>query len=128
MRTLLPTDFELWRHVARSVPHDALVFTSLTGPSKPAASEGQSFYPAIARRQLYLAGWANSSLLVERAKLRRRLAVNRAVLAGRLAPEQAPLSRRYRAYFAAVRRTERVPPSFRRVYENDAYALYRIEP
>jgi hypothetical protein len=37
------------------------------------------------------------------------------------------LSRRYGGFFAVVRRTDRAPRSFRRVYANDLFALYRIE-
>jgi hypothetical protein len=124
--TLVPADHDIWQHVADVVPKDGLVFTSLTGPQKT-SDEGYNYYPAVARRQLYVAGWANSRLLVDRGARLRRLAANDSVLAGTRAPDRLPLSTRYTSFFAVTRRDDPVPPSFRKSYANDRYVLYRIE-
>jgi hypothetical protein len=64
---------------------------------------------------------------VRRDELRRRLALNRRVLDGAIDPATLQLSRRYDGYYAVIRRGERVPPRFRRLYANDRLALYRID-
>jgi hypothetical protein len=124
--TLGPPDHDIWQRVAEVVPDDGLVFTSLTGPQKT-SDEGYNYYPAVARRQLYVAGWANSRLLVDSPARLRRLAENESVLAGARTPDRVPISTRYRSFFAVTRRGETAPPSFRRLYANDRYVLYRIE-
>ncbi len=124
--TLYAEDYAVWQRVHQTVPRDGLVFASLTGPAIT-GYQGWNYYPGVALRQVYLAGWSNSSLLVRRDELRRRLDRNRRVLHGELVPARAQLSRRYSQFFALTRRDEVPPPSFRRLYANDRYALYRIE-
>jgi hypothetical protein len=123
--TLTPSDYTLWRHVARTVAEDALVFTSETGP-EITGTQGWNYYPGLAGRQVYLAGWSNSSLVVDGAERAQRLRLNRDVLSGRLSPVDLRLSRDYGAYYAVLLRDERAPRSFRRVYRNERFALYRI--
>lgn len=123
--TLTRADFTLWRHVAESVPEDGLVFTSQTGPLIT-GTQGWNYYPGIAGRQIYLAGWSNSPLSVDAALRARRLYLNREVLSGRLSPMALPLSRRYGAYYAVLLQSERAPPSFLPIYEKDGFALYGI--
>src|SRR5712691_4644865 len=124
--TLTSADYGIWRAVRAVAPPDGLVFTSLTG-DRISGYEGWDYYPGVARRQLYLAGWSDSPLLVKPHIRRARLASNAAVLQGRTRPAQLDLSRRYSSFFAVIRRSEPVPPSFSLVYENDRFALYRIE-
>jgi hypothetical protein len=124
--TLYSEDYAVWKRVHDQVPKDGLVFTSMTGPVI-SGDQGWNYYPGTALRQVYLAGWSNSSLLVNREELDRRLEVNRRVLAGELAPREVDLTRDYSGFFAVTRRGEATPPSFRRLYANDRYALYRIE-
>jgi hypothetical protein len=107
------------------VPGDALVFTSLTGP-RIDADEGWNYYPAVGERQLYIAGWADGELRGDDARLGRLLAANQAVLEGSRDPRRLGLSRGYGSFWAVTRRDEPAPPSLRRVYTNDRYALYRI--
>lgn len=123
--TLTRADYALWNHVADTVPVDALVFTSQTGP-QVTGTQGWNYYPGIAGRQVYLAGWSNGRLVVDRAQRARRLRLNREVLSGRLPPTLLRLSRRYGAYYAVLLRGERAPISFRLVYGNERFALYRI--
>jgi len=123
--TLTRADYGIWNEVHRVASPRDLVFTSLTGP-RITGDEGLDYYPGIARRQIYIAGWANSPLLVDDGDRRRRLSLNERVLAGALHPSALHFSRTYGAYFAVVRRDEPAPGSFRRVYENRGYALYRI--
>jgi hypothetical protein len=123
--TLTRGDYAVWRHVADTVAEDTLVFTSQTGP-RITGTEGWNYYPGVAGRQVYLAGWSNSRLAVNRAQRARRLRLNREVLSGRLSPTLLRLSRRYGAYYAVLLRSERAPPSFRLVYGNERFAVYRI--
>jgi hypothetical protein len=113
-----PADHDIWRRVHQVVPHDALVYTSLTGRAVT-PHQGWNNYPSIARRQLFIAGWYDGRLVAETDERDAMLAENRAVLAGR-APAR-------RGSSAVVRVGERAPPGFRRVYANDAFALYRSE-
>ena len=124
--TLYAEDYRIWNAVEQLVPRDGLVFTSETGP-QVTGTQGWNYYPGVARRHVYLAGWSNSSLLVRRDELRRRLALNRRVLAGSLDPRAVPLSRTYDGYFAVLPARERAPVTFRRLYRNGRWALYRIE-
>jgi hypothetical protein len=124
--TLTTADYELWRDVSDVVPASGLVYTNETGP-RITGDEGWNYYPGVAGRQVYLAGWSDSPLLVDRSELARRLALNRRVLSGRLGPEAADLDERYGSYFAVVRGRKRVPGSFRLVLRDGDLALYRIE-
>ena len=118
-------DHDIWVDVEQRVPEDGLVFTSLTGRAVT-PHEGWNNYPAIAGRQLFIAGWYDGRLVSHEEDRDRKLAQNRSVLTGRLDPRELELSRDYRAYYAVVRESEHVPPSFKRVYANDEYVLYEI--
>jgi hypothetical protein len=124
--TLTTADYDVWQRVADVVPKDALVFTSLTGKEVD-GRHGWNNYPAISGRQLYLAGWYDGRLVSRPGELDRRLAVNRRVLAGELSPAGLELDRRFRSFFAVLWRAESPPGSFRRLYANELFALYRIE-
>lgn len=124
--TLTTADYGVWQAARRVVPSDGLVFTSLTG-NRISGYEGWDYYPGLVRRQVYLAGWSDSPLLVQTRERRRRLTLNEAVLQGTTPPSSLELSRDYSSFFAVVRRGEHAPSSFRRLYANDRFALYRIE-
>jgi len=120
---LTTEDYDIWRLVAKVVPADGLVFTSMTGKQID-GRHGWNNYPSIAGRQLYLAGWYDGRLVSDRAEVDRRLALNRRVLAGELSP--AEIERPFGSYYAVLRRWERFPSSFRLIYANRSFALYRI--
>lgn len=124
--TLTTADYDLWQRVAHVVPEDGLVFTSMTGKEVD-GRHGWNNYPAIAGRQLYLAGWYDGRLVSRPEELERRLAVNRRVLAGALSPSELELDRRFGSFFAVLWRAETPPDSFHRLYANELLALYRIE-
>lgn len=124
--TLASADYDIWREVHAAVPRDGLVFTSLTGPAVT-GDQGWNYYPGVADRQLYLGGWYDSVLLARSNDRQRRLRLNADVIAGRREPRSLKMSRRYSTYFAVLRYSERAPASFRRVYGNKRYVLYRIE-
>jgi hypothetical protein len=119
------SDRDVWAEVHERVPEDALVFTTLTG-LEVTPHRGWNNYPAIADRQLFIAGWYDGRLVSNPEDRDRKLDQNQAVLEGRTRPEQLDLSRAYDAHFAVTRLDEGVPPSFRLLYRNDAYALYEI--
>lgn len=122
---LTSEDYEVWQRVTKVVPRDGLVFTSMTG-KRIDGRHGWNNYPSIAGRQLYLAGWYDGRLVSDRAELDRRLALNRRILTGALSPMELVLERRFSSYYAVLRQGERTPSSFRLLYANRLFALYRI--
>jgi hypothetical protein len=122
---LTPADYEIWRRVRDAVPPRGLVFTSLTG-LEVTPHEGWNNYPAVSERQVYLAGWYDGRLIARRAELDRRLARNERVLAGQAVPGSIALERTFDGYYAVLRLSDPAPPSFQRLFANEAYALYRV--
>ena len=118
-------DHDIWAEVEQRVPEDGLVFTSLTGRDVT-PHEGWNNYPAVAERQLFIAGWYDGRLVSHEADRDRKLEQNRSVLTGRTQPGELKLSREYASYYAVTRGSEQVPRSFGRVYANDEYVLYEI--
>jgi hypothetical protein len=116
---------EIWTRVEDIVPVDGLVFTSLTGPTVT-VDTGWNYYAPTAGRQLYVAGWSNSRLLVDLQERARRLGLNDDVLTGRRAPAEVPLERDYSAFYAVLRTGATAPPGARRVAGDDAFVLYRL--
>jgi hypothetical protein len=125
--TLDPDAYAVWNRVREVVPADGLVFTSLTG-DVITGDQGWNYYPGLAGRQVYLAGWSNSPLLVDDDERRRRLLLNRRVLAGTADPQTVDTGEEHRSAFAVLRATERAPDSFGPLYRNDEFALYLIGP
>jgi hypothetical protein len=121
-----PGDYEVWRRVRLDVPADGLVFTSQTGRSVD-LRHGWNNYPAIGRRQVYISGWYDGRLVAHPEERDRRLGLNSDVLRGRLDPSRLRYAQRFGSFWAVVEAGASVPPSFRRVYANDRFALYRIE-
>jgi hypothetical protein len=120
--TLSADDHDVWAEVRERVPSDGLVFTSETGPVIT-GTQGWNYYPGVAGRQVYLAGWSASPLLVDEQERALRLALNRAVLEGR-DPRTIPLERTYGSYFAVV--DDKAPSGWRRLYTNSRFSLYEI--
>ena len=108
------------------VPDDGLVFTSLTGATVD-LRHGWNNYPAVARRQIYISGWYDGRLVADPEERNRRLTLNAAVLRGACNPSQLDYARPFGSYWAVVEEAASVPRGFRRTYENDQFALYRIE-
>lgn len=123
--TLTTADYRVWDAAARRVPRDGLLFTSMTGPVI-SGDQGWNYYPGVIARQVYLAGWSNSVLLVDEDERARRLRLNADVLTGRRAPDSVPLERRYSSYFAVVRVEDDPPAGWPRLYGNDRFELYRV--
>jgi hypothetical protein len=123
--TLTSAHYAVWREVRERVPRDGLVFTTETGP-EVTGDQGWNYYPGVAERQVYLAGWSSSPLLVDDAERARRLAVNRAVLAGGRRPESLDLSRRYGSYAAVVARGTPAAAGWKVLYRNELFTLYAI--
>jgi hypothetical protein len=96
--TLTPADYLVWRDVEERVGRDDLVFTSETGPTLGDSREAWNYYPGVAGRRVYLAGWSSSPLLVDDDERDRRLALNADVLAGRRRP--ADVAPGFERYFA----------------------------
>jgi hypothetical protein len=124
-RSITANEYRFWNGVRRIVPEGALVFTSFTGRTVTQAT-GWNYYPGVARRQLYLAGWADSPLVNDLSRIYGMLLTNDRVLAGTLEPAEAVPDTRFHAYYAAVAASARVPSSFQPVANVGPYALYRI--
>lgn len=122
---LTPEDRELWSQVSRATPPASLIFTSETG-REVTGRQGWNNYPAVGRRQLYIAGWYDGALTADREEVDRRLALNARVLAGRLHPSDLDLRRRYGAAYAVLRAGEQPPASFAELWRNERFALYQI--
>ena len=120
--TLTREHHDIWSAVRERVPSEALVFTDQTGAAIT-GTEGWNYYPGVAGRQVYLAGWSSSPLLVDERERERRLELNAEVLRGR-DPGTVPLERRYESFYAVVE--DDAPRSWRRVYANGGFALYEI--
>jgi hypothetical protein len=118
-------DHDIWSAVEERVPADGLVFTTLTGLDVT-PHRGWNNYPAVAGRQLFIAGWYDGRLVSDFDDRDRKLSQSREVLEGELHPDALLLSRDYRAYFAVAELGEELPRSFQRIYANGAYALYAI--
>ena len=116
---LTPSDYEIWLEVGRRVPSNGLVFAQLDPLFL------NSYYPAVAGRQLYLAGAVDSRLVVD-GGLAHREKVNAQVLRGGLPPENAIRSRSYTSFFAVLTTATRAPRRFIPLYSNRTYTLYRI--
>lgn len=116
---LTPSDYDIWREVGRRVPSNGLVFASLN----PLLLN--SYYPAVAGRQLYLGGAVDSRLAVD-GGLGYREAVNADVLRGILPPEDVMMLRSYAGFFAVLTNATRVPRRFISLYSNGIYTLYKI--
>ena len=122
---LTSEDAELVERVSK-LPADALVFTSLTGPTIT-SDEGWNYYSAVSGRQHYVAGWANSELRVRPNERERRLRLNRLALAGRLGPALADAGiASDRPLYVVLRAGELAPPGARPLYENDRFALFEL--
>jgi hypothetical protein len=123
--TLTPADHDVWGRVAKAVPPDGLVFTSLTG-REPAPRRAYNYFAAVAGRQVYLAGWFAGRLYVEPAEAERRLDLNARVLSGELRPDRIPLRGEYSSYWAVIERERPAPHGARLVYDNGVYRIYRL--
>lgn len=119
---------DIWLAVRERTPRDTLVFTDQTGPD-PSLLTGWNTFALTGERQVYLAGWYQSlDLRISPGKRAERLALNGEVLSGRLKPTDLKYSRSYESYFAVVQRNRTMPSSWKQLYANSGYALYRYEP
>lgn len=123
--TLTTEHYRVWRAAEQAAPGDGLVYTSMTG-DVISGDQGWNYYPGVIARQVYLAGWSNSVLLVDEDERARRLRLNADVLTGRRAPDSVPLERRHSSFFAVVRVEDGPPAAWSRLYGNDLFELYRI--
>jgi hypothetical protein len=124
--TVLPHEqYEVWRAVHQLTPKDALVFTSQTG-SDTSEETGWNYYPGVGARQVAIAGWIYSGLAGNPHALQKRLAQNSAVLLGKTGPAQLPLARGHSAYYAVLWTDQPAPRSFRPLYANHLFVLYRV--
>jgi hypothetical protein len=124
--TVLPREeYQVWRRVHEVVPADALVFTTLTGWTMTPTT-GWNYYPALGGRQVFIAGWVYSQIGVDIEVRRRRLHDNLRIFSGAAAPDGIPSARGFPAYYAVMWTDQPHPRSFREVYANRLFVLYRV--
>jgi len=127
---ITPEARDIWIAVRQRTPAHALIFTDQTGAEPFNALGGWNTYATTGQRQIYVAGWYQSPEFRQSPQLlMERLRLNASVLSGRMQP--ADLHYRagpYSDYFAVVGRVRTMPPNWRKVYENAAWALYRYSP
>jgi hypothetical protein len=122
--TITSDEYRFWHAVGRAVPKDALIFTSFTGESVSQRT-GWNYYPAVAHRQLYIAGWADGPLNSDHSGLVRRLALNTRVMSGAVDPTRVA-ERRFHSFYAVADTAAHVPSAFVYVMKIGSYALYKI--
>lgn len=117
--------YDLWKNVRQITPPDALIFTDQVDNTESRLL-GWNDLSLISERQFYFSSWQTSVLRGDPTGRSHRLLTNTKVLSGELSPGQLTYHRPYSAYFAAVRSSYPVPKSFKLVYGNDDYSIYRI--
>ena len=122
--TLTPDHYDIWREVRARVSEDDLVFTTETGPALGDSTEGWNYYPGVAGRSVYIAGWSSSPLLVDDDRRTRRLELNHDVLTSRRSSRAVAPG--YSRYFAVARRGEISGAGFRPLHANGTFVLYEI--
>ena len=124
---LVPTSlYDVWHNTQINTPANALIFTDQTGNNRQRLS-GWNDYALMAQRQFYVVTWASGPMRHEPGLLEERLSNNAAVLSGNLKPSDLELSKPYGAYYAVVVNGEIRPENFLKIYENNDYALYKIQ-
>jgi hypothetical protein len=125
---LTPKVRDIWRAVRTSTPPDALIFTDQVDDTISLVG-GWNAFAATGLRRTFLSDFYTSfPLRNDREALDRALSVNHRVLEGALRPSLAATRRRYGGYFAVTRMSAPPPAGWSRVYENGAFALYRLPP
>jgi hypothetical protein len=119
---LTTADYGIWRAVHRSTPPDTLVFTNVYGGGFG------GFYAALGQRQLYLAALPYSVIGSHPDELAQRQRLNDGVVTGRIAPRSVPNTASYSGFYVVALRANPKASSFRLVFENETYALYRVAP
>jgi hypothetical protein len=124
--TLTPAVKQIWSAVRERTPKDALIFTDQVDETEDLLG-GWNTYALVGQRQIFLSSHiTDPTLRYDKGKIRDVLAINGAVLDGSRSPENVPTKRSYGSYYAVVRATSNVPPSWRETFRNNQYALYQI--
>lgn len=124
---LRPEVRDIWRAVRMKTPKDALVFTDQVS-EKMALLGGWNTFSFSGQRQIYISTiyWASHFRIDETAR-KDVLEKNTAVLDGRLRPSDIVECRQFVNHFAVISISRQTPATWRRVYANQAYALFQIE-
>jgi len=125
---LTPSVREIWLAVRDRTPTDALIFTDQTG-IEPTLLGGWNTYAIMGGRQIFVSSiYTNSETRLNRGRAMEVLGQNDDVLDGRLRPDQLTLPRKFSFYYAVVSCSRVVPPSWRKIFGNQAHCLYEMMP
>jgi hypothetical protein len=125
---LTPELKDIWSAVRRLTPPDALIFTDQVDETINLLG-GWNTYAFSGQRQIYLSSYYTTlELRNDKAKLRRLLSINEAVLRGTKSPAEVPTRSHYDTMFAVISTSRTAPPAWQKVYNNGAYAIFRIAP
>ena len=125
---LTPSVREIWLAVRDRTPTDALIFTDQTG-IEPTLLGGWNTYAITGGRQIFVSSiYTNSETRLNRGRAMEVLGQNDDVLDGRLRPDQLTLPRKFSSYYAVVSCIRVVPPSWRKIFGNQAHCLYEMMP
>lgn len=127
-RPLTPALKDIWSAVRRFTPNDSLIFTDQVDETINVLG-GWNTFAFSGQRQIYLSSYYTAfELRKDRAKLRETLAINDSVLAGIQNPSDIKMRRQYENIFAVVSKSRQTPASWRKIYINNDYGLFRISP
>lgn len=125
-RPLSPQLRDVWLAARKLTPQTSLIFTDQVDET-PSIAGGWNTYAFIGQRQVYLSSYYTEfELRTSKDKLRDLLATNDAVLSGTKNPMEVTTRARYNEMFAVVSSRRAVPRSWNKLYDNGAYAIFRI--
>jgi hypothetical protein len=125
---LTPQVRQVWLAVKERTPADALIFTDQTGMEATLLGAWNT-YAFTGQRQIFVSNlYMNEVTRLNPDMARAALAENDAILRGALLPAKLKLRGHYSGYFAVVSREREIPPSWVKMFENEKFRLYRIEP
>ena len=123
---LTPELKDIWSAVRRLTPPDALIFTDQVDETINVLG-GWNTFAFRGQRQIYLSSYYTSfELRTDQTKLRKLLALNESVLIGTKSPVEIPTRSHYDNFFAVISVSRAVPSSWKKIYTNRDYAIFRI--
>ncbi|NMN73802.1 hypothetical protein [Rhizobium sp. 57MFTsu3.2] len=121
----IPYDaMEIWSQVRARTSADTIIFTDQTSPDDSSLIGGWNSVALSGTRQVYVAGWLQSSLRTDADAKRRRFDINEAVLSGSTRPNDVATSRPFHSFAAVVHRNRVMPAGWGQASSNAEWSLY----
>ena len=110
----------------RLTPPDALIFTDQVDETINLLG-GWNTYAFSGQRQIYLSSYYTApELRNDQGKLRKLLSINASVLSGTMKPVDVPTKARREQAFAVIAADRVAPRSWKVIYTNKRYAIFKI--